>query len=166
MDWHCAKCGHKRKATDPPPDTECPNCGNIYAEQENQADSIRRNLARIKRAEAKPAPGPATPYRRAAPTAPTAPATPATRSEWRDIAEFRAMVTPAMMKAVFWLGFAFLLVAGLVTLIRDHSITGVGIILFGPMAWRMAIEMLILPFSIHESLEAIRRLLEERRTKD
>ena len=88
----------------------------------------------------------------------------------RDFLAFRTIVTPIIIQLVFWLGVGFCLVFGLSFILwggGDYDfglggsvITGVLIILLGPLAVRIYCEILIVFFRINETLTEIKHSLE------
>jgi hypothetical protein len=153
----CGKCGYIRQPTDTAPDWQCPSCGVAYAkagrgatrgdierarrQRIEQADRMlradrtatRRELAAARRANRKPA-------------------------SFADFAAFRVMVTPSLIRALFWIGTIVLFVGGLVTASEGGQMIYVGLMvsIFGPVFWRLGCEGMIIFFRIHEALAEIR----------
>lgn len=80
-----------------------------------------------------------------------------------DFLAFRTMLTPVLIKILFWIGVVFCLIAGIGNLLiafRADSITGlVFALLFmfaGPIFVRVWCELMILWFRIHETLQQIK----------
>ncbi|MCK5654407.1 MAG: DUF4282 domain-containing protein [Dehalococcoidia bacterium] len=91
-----------------------------------------------------------------------------------DILAFRRMITPIIIKIVFWIGVIGWLVLGIWAIVdgvRDESdaggvIGGVLILIFGPIIWRVFCEILILTFRIIETLADVRNIIKEKRRED
>jgi predicted nucleic acid-binding Zn-ribbon protein len=49
----CKKCGYERQASDAAPDTQCPQCGAIYAKVEQHNEALKAEAAKKAEAEAK-----------------------------------------------------------------------------------------------------------------
>ena len=95
--------------------------------------------------------------------------------DWQDFINFRRMITPVIIKFLFWLGVAtsvilglFTFLGGLVFGLGDGGIfflaigclIGPAIIVFGILSVRLITELLILAFQTHDTLVDIRSLLE------
>ena len=96
---------------------------------------------------------------------------------WRDFLSFRRMITPWIIKILFWLGVGASVIAGVIVFfggiiggISDGSfgrvvgglIGGPIIVLLGVMSARVYSELLILAFQINETLTDMKNLLERR----
>lgn len=71
-----------------------------------------------------------------------------------DFIRFKRMITPILIQIIFWLGVAVTIIGGLVTLTND-VVTGLGIIIFGPLLLRLYAEILIIVFRMNETLTDI-----------
>jgi len=88
-----------------------------------------------------------------------------------DFLSFRKMVTPLIIKILFWVGVAFSVIAGLVIIISSFTTRGGGglflfgllVMLIGPVISRIYCEILILFFRMHDSLNEIRELLAKKK---
>lgn len=88
-----------------------------------------------------------------------------------DFFSFRKMITPLIIKILFWVGVAFSVIAGLVIIISSFTARGGGglflygllIILLGPVITRIYCEILILFFRMHDSLIEIKDLLAKKK---
>ena len=80
-----------------------------------------------------------------------------------DYLKFEKMITPPLIKILFWIG-VVACVSVSVLLMLEHSDVGQGllVIVLGPIAIRLACELLLLPFSIHATLVEIRNSLGNR----
>lgn len=83
------------------------------------------------------------------------------KNTWSDFVSFRAMITPVIIRALFWIGVILCLIVGLVGVISGASskyggvpqaAMGLGIMLVGPVLVRVYCEILILFFRINETL--------------
>ena len=74
---------------------------------------------------------------------------------------FDRMITPTIIKIVFWIGLVLSILVGLILLIAGGSsgarLVGLIYLLIGPLLWRIYCEILIVIFKMHESLVAIER---------
>lgn len=92
--------------------------------------------------------------------------------ELKDFANFDNMLTPAIIKILFWLGVALSIVIGLGMIVQGiTSNFGGGFTVFvgllwlvlGPVATRIYCELLIVVFKIHENLVGIKTSLQQER---
>ncbi len=96
---------------------------------------------------------------------------------WHDFISFRKMVTPLLLKIIFWIEVAVVIIGGIVLffvmLINGISNSDVGSILLaifgvpvgmvlGLLLVRVGIELQIVLFSIHDTLTDIKNLLAQR----
>ncbi len=73
-----------------------------------------------------------------------------------DFLAFKKMLTPIIIQVIFWIGIAGFVIAGLGAMFQKGFFTGLAILVFGPIAWRIYCELLIVIFRIHDNLAAIR----------
>lgn len=86
-----------------------------------------------------------------------------------DFLNFNKMLTPVIIKVVFWIGIGFSVLVGLMTIISGLSYYGSGfevlfgliIIVVGPLIVRIYCELLIIAFKMHESLQEINNKLND-----
>lgn len=85
-----------------------------------------------------------------------------------EFLNFRKMLTPAIIQIVFWAGIAVIAAGVIGLLASDSAGTGLLLLVFGPVLWRVYTELLIVIFRIHSSLEeanvSLRQLASEPRT--
>jgi hypothetical protein len=89
----------------------------------------------------------------------------------KDFLAFRTMLTPVIIQAIFWLGAAVCVIAGLVFVLSGVGQYGGGpnvlkgflLLFLGPIAVRVYCEILIIIFRINETLTEIKLALEDRR---
>jgi hypothetical protein len=85
---------------------------------------------------------------------------------------FRKMITPSIIRIIFWIGSIATIITGLVMLLSNlgryasgvSAIGGLFIIVLGPIAVRVVCEQVILFFRINETLSEIRNDLEQMKT--
>lgn len=90
----------------------------------------------------------------------------------KDFLAFRTMLTPVIIQAVFWVGVAVCVIAGMIYILTGvgqyaggpNVVKGVLLLFLGPIAVRIYCEILIIFFRINETLTEIKNGLEERRT--
>jgi hypothetical protein len=82
-----------------------------------------------------------------------------------DFWSFRRMVTPMVIEILFYLGCFATLITGVVLIAegaKHHDsrelLSGVGVLLFGPLVVRIYAEILIVVFRINETLTDLRAL--------
>lgn len=89
----------------------------------------------------------------------------------KDFLAFRTMLTPVIIQAVFWVGAAICVLAGMILILTGVGqygggptvLKGVLLLFLGPIAVRIYCEILIIFFRINETLTEIKHGLEERR---
>ena len=74
----------------------------------------------------------------------------------KDFLLFRRMLTPILLQIVFWLGVLACLITAVIDFSHHHWTDGLLALLLGPILVRVASEILILLFSIHELLNTIK----------
>lgn len=83
-----------------------------------------------------------------------------TDSTFKDFLSFRKMITPTVIKALYWILTLVCIVVG-IALMGEYGdefiVIGLLVIFLGPFFVRMWCEMLILMFQINDSLTDIRR---------
>ena len=88
-----------------------------------------------------------------------------------DFLSFRKMITPIIIKILFWVGVAINVIVGLIAIISSFTSRGGGgmflygllIIILGPVITRIYCEILILFFRMHDSLVEIKDLLAKKK---
>ena len=76
----------------------------------------------------------------------------------KEFLNFRQFITPVIIQILFWIGVAFCVIVGLVTMGNPSSggvIGGLALIIFGPIFVRIYCELLILIFKIYERLASL-----------
>ncbi len=84
-----------------------------------------------------------------------------------DYLAFKKMILPAIIQVVFWIGVIIVVIAGILTIaegVRMHGggttiLTGLLVIFLGPLGLRLACELVMVLFSIHETLTDIKNHL-------
>lgn len=69
---------------------------------------------------------------------------------------FRRMITPVLIQVIFWIAVVAIVIAGIVQL-GQGDVSGIFLILLGPLVARIYAELLIVIFRINEDVAAIRR---------
>jgi hypothetical protein len=80
-----------------------------------------------------------------------------------DFLLFRKMLTPILIQALFWLGFAMCLMGGFYNVTHHALLHGLQILLIGPILVRIFCEILIVFFRINETLTEIKNSVQEKR---
>lgn len=74
---------------------------------------------------------------------------------------FRKMITPTVIQVVFWLGLLVVLVSGVGAMFAGEMgggfFKGLAILVFGSLLWRIYCELIIVFFSMNDSLAQIRK---------
>ncbi|MFW5923082.1 MAG: DUF4282 domain-containing protein [Planctomycetota bacterium] len=73
----------------------------------------------------------------------------------KDFLLFKKMITPVFIQVAFWIGVVACLISGIV-LLRENPMGGILIILLGPIGVRIYCEIIILAFSINDTLTEIK----------
>jgi len=83
-----------------------------------------------------------------------------------EFLSFRKMITPAIIKILFWVGVAASVIAGLVIIVNSFSAHGIGVLagffggllcmVAGAIIWRVYCELLILLFKMNDTLTEIK----------
>jgi hypothetical protein len=91
------------------------------------------------------------------PTGTSPSAAPKPSGGWRDYVEFRAFITPTIMTIVWVLGAALITLAAGLIMVNGQSAVIYGLLyfLFGNLGWRIFVEVLVVVFSIHDTLREI-----------
>lgn len=82
-----------------------------------------------------------------------------------DFMQFKKMLTPVIIQILFWLGSILSVLVGLGLLIfglEDEKLLGLILILLGPIVVRIYCELLIVVFTINDTLTEIHRSLKEK----
>lgn len=96
--------------------------------------------------------------------APPSPAAQPARTEpgfsWNEFFGFRYMITPILIQAIYLIGAALILIAAIAALFTSGVagfFIGLIILVFGELAWRVYMELVILLFKMFGSLQEIER---------
>ncbi len=82
-----------------------------------------------------------------------------------DFMQFKKMLTPVIIQILFWLGSILSVLVGLGLLIfglEEEKLLGLILILLGPIVVRIYGELLIVVFTINDTLTEIHRSLKEK----
>ena len=79
-----------------------------------------------------------------------------------DYLTFKKMVTPLIIQAAFWLGVAGYVIMAIMAFMGDQAGLGLVYLAIGPLVWRIICEIVIILFSINDTLTQTRNLLRER----
>ena len=77
-----------------------------------------------------------------------------------DFLKFKKMVTPVVIQILFWIGIVACVLGGLLTM-RNSAIQGLLVLLLGPLGVRIYCELLIVLFSINDTLTEMKNLLKK-----
>ena len=73
----------------------------------------------------------------------------------KDYLTFKKMITPAVIQVLFWLLVAGVVIAGLGAMFNGQFLSGLGIIIFGPVLVRIYMEIIMVIFKINEAVQTI-----------
>ncbi len=89
-----------------------------------------------------------------------------------DFWSFRKMITPVIIEILFWVGVIVCIIAGLILIgtgIKTNEaqtvLSGVLLLILGPLGVRIYCEILIVFFRINETLTEIKHVLEGRKAQ-
>lgn len=77
---------------------------------------------------------------------------------------FDKMITPMIIKVIFWISVVGTVLGGLLSLAGENAIIGVFMIIFGPLVARIYAELLLVLFQVHSRMNDIYTLLDQRLT--
>jgi hypothetical protein len=80
----------------------------------------------------------------------------------QDLLGFDKMVTPIIIRILYFLGLLGVLVATVVSLFQGRILAAIGILVFGAIMVRVYSELLILLFRIHDNLVSINQQMKDR----
>jgi hypothetical protein len=84
---------------------------------------------------------------------------------WNDLLAFRKMITPIIIKGIFWIGSIICVIAGIVMMssrsgygydASGNIVGGILMLLLGPFFVRIWCELMIVLFQINDTLTDIR----------
>jgi hypothetical protein len=79
------------------------------------------------------------------------------QSKFSDFLNFKVMITPVIILVLFWLGLVAIVIAAIALFAQGNILAGIGTLILGPFAWRIACEYLMIIFRMHDCLEQIAR---------
>ncbi|SEJ69108.1 protein of unknown function [Variovorax sp. OK605] len=80
----------------------------------------------------------------------------------QDLLGFDKMVTPIIIRILYFLGLLGVLVMTVVSLFQGNILPAIGILVFGAIMVRVYSELLILLFRIHDNLVSINQQMKDR----
>lgn len=80
----------------------------------------------------------------------------------QDLLGFDKMVTPIIIRILYFLGLLAVLVMTVVSLFQGNILPAIGILVFGAIMVRVYSELLILLFRIHDNLVSINQQMKDR----
>jgi hypothetical protein len=80
----------------------------------------------------------------------------------QDLLGFDKMVTPIIIRILYFLGLLGVLVATVVSLFQGRILAAIAILVFGAIMVRVYSELLILLFRIHDNLVSINQQMKDR----
>ncbi|MGJ7571990.1 DUF4282 domain-containing protein [Variovorax sp. RB2P76] len=80
----------------------------------------------------------------------------------QDLLGFDKMVTPIIIRILYFLGLIGVLVMTVVSLFQGRILMAIGVLVFGAIMVRVYSELLILLFRIHDNLVSINQQMKDR----
>lgn len=74
---------------------------------------------------------------------------------FKDFSDFKFMITPVVIKIVFWICAVIVFIFGLYTMVTIEFFQGLIMAIIGPIGVRIYCELLIVIFKIHEGIEKL-----------
>jgi uncharacterized membrane protein len=95
----------------------------------------------------------------------------------KDFWNFKKMITPIIIPILFWIGTIVCIIAGIVFMVLGATgysnsdsgemvLLGIGYLVFGPIVVRIYCELLIILFSINDTLTDIKKQLNREQDQD
>ncbi len=78
-----------------------------------------------------------------------------------DYLTFKRMITPLIIQFLFWLLVFITVISAIVTMFTTSFLTGLMFLLLGPLAARLWCEMIVVLFSINDTLTDIRNAVQK-----
>ena len=72
----------------------------------------------------------------------------------KDLFSYKTMITPGIIKILSYIGMVGAVIFGIIALAAE-PITGVGLIILGPVAVRIQAELILVMFEIHGELKQL-----------
>ena len=72
----------------------------------------------------------------------------------KEFLSFRYMITPNLIKIICYIGMVVAFIAG-IGMIMVEPLSGIGLMILGPIAVRMYSELMLIAFEIHGELKRI-----------
>ena len=79
-----------------------------------------------------------------------------------DFIKFKKMITPVIIQILFWIGIVGSVIFGIITYGGGMVFMGILIILLGPLVVRIYCELLIVVFSINDTLTDVKNILKNK----
>ena len=76
-----------------------------------------------------------------------------TMINWSDFRSFHWMITPMIIRILFWVGVVVVFLGGIRIAMTENFVGGLVIMVAGPIVVRICSEILIAPFMIYQSLQ-------------
>ena len=73
----------------------------------------------------------------------------------KEFLSFRYMITPDLIKIICYIGMVVAFIAGIGMCIMADPLSGIGLIILGPLAVHMYSELMLIAFEIHGELKRI-----------
>jgi len=74
----------------------------------------------------------------------------------KDFLTFKKMITPMIIQVLFWIGVAAVVIGGFISMFSGSFWYGLLGVILGPVFVRLFTELLIITFSINDSLRIIK----------
>lgn len=73
-----------------------------------------------------------------------------------EILTFEKLITPMIIQILFWIVLVVIVLSALGTMFTQSFLAGLGILVLGPIFWRVYCEIMLVLFRINDNLRTIR----------
>ena len=73
-----------------------------------------------------------------------------------DILTFEKLITPMIIQVLFWIVLVLIVLSALGAMFTQSFLMGLGMLVLGPIFWRVYCEIMIVLFRMNDNLRAIR----------
>jgi Domain of unknown function (DUF4282) len=74
----------------------------------------------------------------------------------KEYLTFRKMITPVFIQVIFWVAVAAIVIAALAAIANGEAVTGLLLLILGPLGARIYAEILMVIFRINDNVAALR----------
>lgn len=81
---------------------------------------------------------------------------------FKDILQFRILVTPIFVQIIFWILAAMAIISAVNAIAHGQILTGILALIIGPLVARIFCETMIVVFRIHDNLVVLKNIAEKK----